>query len=362
VTTARNGRPGDQGGLTVAITGAAGYVAGRLIRNLLADDRVVRVLGFDLRDPQIEAAKFVCDPVDVRNPELRRRLEGVDVLVHLAFIMDPIQDETLMRDVNVNGSHNVFEAAAAAGVRKIVYTSSAAVYGAHPDNEVPLVEESPLRANLDFSYPAHKLEVEYMVQDFRDQHPEVVFTVFRPATVFGANADNAWSHLMEMPFLPVAEGHRPPMQFVHEDDVADALVFAVHRDLDGAYNVAPDGWMEGDEVLAAVGRRRLHLSEPKLYRLADRLWRLGLAEAPPGMVHYVTYPWVVSSAKLAGEGFSATRSNSEALGETVETARGKVRIGRKRYEKARLARGAAGVGAAAALGVLAARKRSPERV
>jgi nucleoside-diphosphate-sugar epimerase len=361
VTTLESGA-GERGGLTVAITGAAGYVAGRLIRALLADERVDRVLGFDVRDPQIEATRFVFDPVDVRNPELRRRLDGVDVLVHLAFIMDPIQDEALMRDVNVNGSHNALEAAAAAGVRKIVYTSSATVYGAHPDNEVPLTEESPLRANLDFSYPAHKLEIEYLVRDFRERHPEIAFTLFRPAIVFGAHVDNAWSHVMEMPLLPLAEGHHPPMQFVHEDDVADALAFAVHRDLDGAYNVAPDGWMEGDEVLAMVGRRRLDLPEPKLYRLADRLWRLGLAEAPAGIVHYLTYPWVVSPAKLAAEGFSAVRSNSEALGETVETVRGKVRIGRKRYEKAHLARGAAGLGAAAALGVLAARKRSSERI
>lgn len=362
MTTEIEGLSAGDGGITVAVTGAAGYIAGRLIRTLLADDRVDRVLGFDVREPHVEAGRFVFDQVDVRNPELRRRLDGVDVLVHLAFIMDPIQDETFMRDVNVNGSHNVFESAAAAGVRKIVYTSSATVYGAHPDNPIPLTEESPLRANLDFSYPAHKLEVEYLVGDFREQHPEVVFTLFRPAIVFGANVDNAWSHVMEMPFLPLAEGHDPPMQFVHEDDVADALAFAVDRDLDGAFNLAPDGWLPGDEVLAMVGRRRVDLPEPRLYRLADRLWRLGLAEAPAGLVHYVTYPWVVSPAKLAAKGFSAARSNSDALGETVETVRGKVRIGRKRYEKAHLARGAAGLAAAAALGVLTVKRRSPERI
>jgi nucleoside-diphosphate-sugar epimerase len=351
-----------QDGLTIAITGAAGYVAGRLIRTLIADDRVDRVLGFDVIEPDIQAQKFVFDQIDVRNKELCRRFEGVDVVVHLAFIMDPIQDETLMRDVNVNGSHNVFEAAAAAAVRKIVYTSSATVYGAHADNPVPLTEESPLRANLDFSYPAHKLEVEYLVRDFREQHPDIVFTLFRPAIVFGANVDNAWSHIMEMPVLPLAAGHRPPMQFVHEEDVADALAFAVHKDLDGAYNLAPDGWMESEEVLAMVGRRPIDLPEPTLYRLADRMWRLGLAEAPAGIVHYITYPWVVSAAKLAAGGFSARRSNPEALGETVEQVGGTVRIGRKRYEKARLARGAAGFGAAAALGMFALKKRSTARV
>ena len=348
-------------GLTVAVTGAAGYVAGRLIRTLIADDRIERVLGFDVRRPDIEAQKFVFDEVDVRNIQLKRRFEGVDVVIHLAFIMDPIHDEAMMRDVNVNGSHNVFEAAAGAGVRKIVYTSSATVYGAHRDNDVPLTEDSPLRANLDFSYPAHKLEVEYLVRDFRENHPDVVFTLFRPAIVFGANVDNAWSHVMEMPVLPLPEGHHPPMQFIHEDDVADALAFAVFEDLNGPYNLAPDGWMENDEIMAMVGRRRVDVPEPKLYRLTDRLWRLGLAEAPAGIVHYIAHPWVVTGAKLAAEGFAPRRSNTEALGETVERSRGKVRIGRKRYQRSTLTRGAAGLGAAAALGIVAARRRSPER-
>lgn len=354
-------KQGPDGRSTVAITGASGYVAGRLIRNLLADDRVDRVLGFDLGRPDISADGFVFDEVDVRNIQLKRRLEGVDVLIHLAFVMDPIQDEATMRDINVNGSHNVFDAAAAAGVKKIVYTSSATVYGAHRDNDVPLTEESPLRANLDFSYPAHKLEVEYLIKDFREQHSDIVFTVFRPAIIFGANVDNAWSHVMEMPVLPLAQGLRPPMQFVHEEDVADALAFAVFKDLDGAYNLAPDGWLEHDEILEMVGRRRLDLPEPKLYRLAERLWRLGLAEAPAGIVHYIAHPWVVSPEKLAGEGFSARRSNREALGETVERVRTKVRIGRKRYERSTLTKGAAGLGAVAALGLLAAKRRSPQR-
>ena len=93
--------------------------------------------------PEILSERFVFDEVDVRTPSLEARLGGVDVLVHLAFIMDPIADENEMRDVNVNGTQNVLRAAGKAGVRKIIYTSSATVYGAHPDNPIPLTEEAP---------------------------------------------------------------------------------------------------------------------------------------------------------------------------------------------------------------------------
>src|SRR5687768_12157131 len=127
-----------KGSPTVAVTGAAGYLAGRLIDELCDDDSIGKVLGFDVRVPDRSHPKLVFDSVDVRDPALEARLKGVDVLVHLAFVMDPIQDESFMRDVNVNGSQNVFRCAGRAGVEKIVYTSSAVAYGAHPDNDVPL--------------------------------------------------------------------------------------------------------------------------------------------------------------------------------------------------------------------------------
>ncbi len=286
----------------------------------------------------------------MRNSALEHRFEGVDAVLHLAFIMDPIKDESLMRDVNVNGSQNVFKCAGAAGVRKIVYVSSATVYGAHPDNDVPLTEQSPLRANLDFSYPAHKLEVEYIAKELRESLPEVTFTILRPAIVYGPHVDNAWSHFLESPLILGVKGYDPPFQFVHEDDVARALAFAVWHDLDGAYNVAPRGWLEADEALSIIGRPRRDLKEPTAFAVMDRLWSMGLAEAPAGMLHYVMHPWVVSAEKLAKAGFLCHWSNAATLTEALEHIRGYVRLGRTRVRRSDVLRGAAtGAGVAAAV-------------
>lgn len=349
-------------GRTVAVTGAAGFIAGRLIRQLCTDEAVDRVLGFDVRPPEFNHEKFVFDEVDVRNPALEARLSGVDTVVHLAFVMDPIRDETEMRDINVNGSQNVFRCAGAAGVKHIVYTSSATAYGAHPDNDVPLTESSPLRANLDFSYPAHKLEVEYVVKEFRDEYPEVKVTVFRPVIVFGPHVDNAWSHFIELPVLIGVRGYRPPYQFVHEDDVCRALAFAVDNELDGAFNVAPEGWLSWDEASQIIGRRSAELAEPAAFTLADRLWSMGLSEAPAGMLHYVMHPWVVSVDKLKDAGFVCERSSGDTLREVVERSREYLRIGTSRFKKGDLARGAAAgaglLGAAIGLAVLR-RRRAP---
>jgi UDP-glucose 4-epimerase len=333
----------------LGVTGASGYIAGKLIQLLCAEEWVDRVLGFDVVEPDFSHPKFVFDHVDVRNPALESRLKGTEAVVHLAFIMEPIKDEGQMRDVNVNGSQNVFRSAARAGVKRIVYASSATVYGAHPDNEVPLTEESPLRANLDFSYSAHKLEVEYVIREFRDEFPDVAVAVFRPAIVYGPHVDNAWSHVLEMPVVWSVKGFRPPFQFVHEDDVAAALLFAVENELDGPYNLAPNDWMSSDDILAVVGRKRLDLPEPAAFSLAERLWSMNMSEAPAGMLHYVMYPWVVSPEKLQSAGFKCVFSTSDALNATVAHTKGLVRVGKARVRTSDLRKGA--VAAAGVLGV-----------
>ena len=63
---------------TIAITGVSGYIGGRLIEHLQADDRVERILGFDLRPPAVETSKLVFDEIDIRSPALATRLTGVD--------------------------------------------------------------------------------------------------------------------------------------------------------------------------------------------------------------------------------------------------------------------------------------------
>lgn len=343
---------------TVAVTGVAGYIARRLLERLAADDGVGRILGFDIRDPGFEHPKFVFDHVDVRDPSLESRLKDVDVLVHLAFIMDPIRDEVLMRDVNVNGSQNVFKCAGRAGVRKVVYTSTAIVYGAHPDNPVPLTEESPLRANLDFSYPAHKLEVEYIVREVTEEFPKMAFTIFRPAIVFGPHVDNAWSHALEMPVLFSVQGHRAPLQFIHEDDVADALHLAVTGDLEGVFNLAAEGWLEPEEMHSIIGRRRFELPEPVAFAVVDRMWTMGLSESPAGALHYVMHPWVLATEKLAAAGFRAKHTNLDIFTDAVERSAGHVRIGERRVKRGDITKAAvAGLGIVGALVTLRTAKK-----
>ncbi|HJR18422.1 MAG TPA: SDR family oxidoreductase [Actinomycetota bacterium] len=346
----------------VAVTGVSGYLGRRLLRALDDDPMVERVVGLDVAEPHAGSPKLEFHQIDVRDARLVKILPGVDVVVHLAFQFEPIRDAALTRAINVDGTRNVLEGAGATGVRKLIHVSSATVYGAHPDNDFPLTESSPLRANPDFAYAWHKLEAERMIEAFQEDHPEVVVTVLRPAIVFGPNVQNFISRMLEAPRVTTVKGYEPPLQLVHEEDVASAIHFAIERDMPGAFNVSADGWMTSDEVLAIAGKKRVELPEAVAFALAERLWKVGVAEAPPGELHFVMHPWVVDNAKLKAAGWTPGHGNQETLTEAIEAHRPWIAVGRARMRKDDLAKSAAAMlGVVGALGLVRrSRKRSKE--
>ena len=348
--------------MRVAVTGAAGYIGRRLVAELVSRD--VDVVAIDLTAPTeaLLAPRTTFRQVDVRDDRFVEVLDGVDVVVHLAFVFNPSRDEAHMRDANVEGTRNLFEAAAKAGCRKIVYTSAATVYGARPDNDFPLTEASPLRANIDFNYAEHKLDIERWLATWVEQHPSIAVTILRPATVVGAGLENFITRQLEMPRLPTVRGYRPPWQVAHVDDVVAALTLTVERDLPGPYNVACEGWLSFEEVRRLTRMAPLELPEQVAFSLTDRLWQLGVGEAPPGQLHYLMHPTVMSVDKLVAAGWTPRHSNRDALMEVVAEHRSYVNLG-----VTRVRRRAIGVAAAAAGGLVSAsavrrirrRRRSP---
>lgn len=336
--------------VTVAITGVGGLLGRRLVGRLDDVPAVERTVGLDVAAPAgLASPKLEFHQADVRDPKLGRLLQGVDVLVHLAYQMDPIVDEDTMWAINVDGTRNTLSAAAEAGVGKIVYPSSVVAYGAHPDNDFPLTEDSPIRANPDFNYSHHKGEVERWLHPWAQRHPELTVTVLRLGMVAGPGIDNAWTRLLfEQPRFTTIRGHRPPLQLAHLEDVLDAFELAVDRDLPGAYNVASEGWLSFDEFLAVSGQHLVEVPEELAFSAVDQLWRLGQFPGPPGMTHFVMYPWVMSVDRLVQEGWRPRHTNRDALAELAREHRGYVVLGNTRVRKRRL-----GIGAGVAAGTVA---------
>ncbi|HEX9505061.1 MAG TPA: NAD-dependent epimerase/dehydratase family protein, partial [Acidimicrobiia bacterium] len=156
---------------SVAVTGASGLVGGHLLTVLAEHPDVDRIVGLDVREPQRRPRAVEFHHVDIAGTELKPLLEGVDIVVHLAGVVDPVPDETLMARVNVGGTRRVLDAAASVGVRRVVRISSATVYGAWPNNPLPLTEQAPLRPNPHFSPAVQGAEVERLLAQWREEHP-----------------------------------------------------------------------------------------------------------------------------------------------------------------------------------------------
>jgi len=297
---------------SVAITGVSGFLGRRLVPRLegIAD----RIVGLDVRELGPRGSKVVFHRVDVASADLKPLLEGIDVLIHLATIPDPIPDETLMEHVNIEGTRQLLDAAASVGVRKFVRVSSANVYGAWPNNAVPLTEEAPLRPNPGFAPAIHAAEVERLLAEWNEDHPSVTVTTLRAATVVGRDIDHLGARLLAGHPPIRIRGAAPPVQFVHVDDVVAALVLVVRTDAPGVFNVAADGWLSAEDALALMPKRvAVSLPAQLAQRALHATWSTGFGDVPPSILPYLEHPWVVANDRLKQLGWAPSHSNEEAL-------------------------------------------------
>ncbi len=294
----------DESPLRIAVTGASGYIAGRLIRKLQGSERVAGILATDIRPPSVQFSrkvKFMYWDVTVPRPDLFAD-HRIDTVVHLAFILNPARRKTHARRVNVAGTDNVLESCKEAGVRHVTYLSSSSVYGAHPDNPPFLTENDPIRPVKGFQYSEDKAAVESRLLEFAERSPEATVTILRVCPVMGPNADNFIAKAFRKPFLPAIGADDPSMQFIHEDDLTRALEQCMKYRPRGIYNVAGDGAIPWSEMVAAMNRPILRLPAPVWYSLTSAAWHLRLQNDSPACgLDFIRYRWRASSQKLKSE-------------------------------------------------------------
>lgn len=284
--------------MRVGVTGCSGYLGSRLLRLLDADPEVEAIVGVDIRTPEVQLPGLEFRLMDVRRPELGRLLadEAVDVLVHLAFIVDPIHDELRMHDINVRGTMNVCEAAEEAGVRQLVIASSATAFGAFPDNPPQLAEDAPTRPHPTFAYAAHKHALEVVGRAFAARNPKVSVAYVRPCIVYGAHVDNYLSRfLLDLPVVLDVDGANVALQFVDEDDVARVFHRVVQTGTSGCFHAVGAGTVTVREIGQMAGKRVLRLPRWLVRPIIGALWFLRMPgiEGPSGMVDFLRYRWVL---------------------------------------------------------------------
>lgn len=287
--------------MNILITGAAGYLGGRLVEYLCEQDWVYRVVGIDINEPRQSHPKYVFDCRDIRESmdDIFDR-EKIDAVVHAAYILPPIHNKRLMEDINKGGTKNILSAVSRAGVKHILYTSSTTAYGFHPDNDVPLTEESPLRGNDDFTYAKNKKEIEKIFQAFIAEHPEITVTILRPCFVVGPGFANPLANQLKKKIVMLPANARP-FQFVHEDDVIEVIGMMLKKRIGEVYNVAGEGTLTFAEMTRKLGNFRLPIPWSILYPLNHLAWTLRLhfiTEFPSPAMRMLVTSWIASSDKL----------------------------------------------------------------
>ena len=265
----------------------------------LADDRAVKeIVALDLRPPLVVSGKLRAFCTDVRDPGIVAHLRGCDALIHLTFLVAKRGARQLQDDVNVRGSANVFRAALAGGIRRIVYASSVAAYGVVPGLPAPVVEETPRIRQPDFWYACAKFDVEADLDALERQHPDLSAARMRPAILIGRRMDHWLGAAMRRGLFPDAGA--PPL--VWDDDVADAFLLALKSGARGAFNLAADEPVPARDLARAAGMRLLRLPRGPV-RAIDRLitgLRI-LPPADPGWLAARGFKLVYSSEKAKGE-------------------------------------------------------------
>lgn len=303
------------------VTGAGSALGRRVVSAALEEPGVERVVAVGQvpgdhpagRRRGGEEVELVAAPFALDDSRLAALTKGATRLVHLGARSGLDLDGTGGAEVDLLGTRALLATLAQGGaVRSVVLLSSALVYGARDTNPVPLTEDAPVRPNPSIPAAVDRAQLEGMVVAWAGERSATCALV-RPSVVVGPD-NGRW--LARSPWSTSGlqtTGGGAPVQFLHVDDLATAVVAVAGQGFDGPVNVAPDGWLTADQVKALKGpAARLRVRRDLAVRLARWGARFGLVPGDPTTIIAASAPWVVANDCLRGLGWAPTFTNEEA--------------------------------------------------
>lgn len=255
----------------ILVTGATGAVGPRVVAALMESGCGIRTLALDSPPADLWPEGVDALTGDVTDPDaVQAAMRGVEAVVHLAALLHIVDPPPALRSeyerINVGGTATVVEAARRAGVGRLVFFSTIAVYG-DSAGEI-LTEDSPPRP--DSFYAQTKLAAERIVLAAKRSDGRPLGAVLRLGAVYGARIKGNYRRLLlalaRGRFLPIGPGTNR-RTLVYDWDVAQAALLAVrHPDAAGGiFNVTDGGFHTMNDIIetlcGAIGRR------PPLLRL-----------------------------------------------------------------------------------------------
>jgi UDP-glucose 4-epimerase len=324
--------------MRVLVTGATGNMGSSLLTQLRDRPEVTEVVGLARRPPRVAAGdqagadRWIA--ADLVTDGLAPVLDGVDTVVHLAWAIQPSRRPSELWDTNVVGTRRLLAGAAQAGVRCVVHASSVGAYAPQArgeDGRPPrrVAETWPTDGIATSSYSVAKAYVERCLDAFEEAHPPVRVVRLRPAITAKAEAATRVRRLFlgalvprrllrpgRLPIVPDIPG--AGFQAVHTDDVADAFVQAVTRDVRGAFNIAADPWLSFRDIADLAGARTVRVPSAAARPLVTATWHTRLHPLEPGWVDLAcTAPALDAGRAHAELGWSPRYDSREVVREAL---------------------------------------------
>ena len=315
--------------MRIVVVGATGNVGSQLLPQLLSTPEITSVVGLARRLPAAPDPRVEWHAVDIAEDDLHPLVRGADVVVHLAWLLQPSHSPDEMRRVNVHGSRRVFDALLAEGVPALVHASSIGAYAPGP-NQPPVDESHPHTGISTSVYSRHKAEVEAMLDALERDQPERRVVRLRPGIVLQAQAASELARYFLGPFVPQSLVRRAllpalpavpglAVQALHAEDMARAYVLAITKPVTGAFNVAAEPVLDPPTLARLLGATTFPLPRNVLRAVVDLTWRLHLQPTDPGWVDIGTLGPLMDTTRARRDlGWIPRRSAGDALVETLD--------------------------------------------
>lgn len=305
----------------ILITGISGGLAQNAARRLL--DAGHQVVGVDYRTTapldgplgRIELHRANYNKTAIEDLFRRHAFERV---LHLGRVGNLKESLGKRFDLNVVGSQKIMNLCAQHGVKRLVVLSTFHIYGADPANHTPICEDDPLRAGTQFPQIADAIQLDNMASRWVYQSDGCRVVVLRPTNVVGPSIHNAMSGFLRAQVVPHLLGFNPMTQFVHEDDLAAAIVLASDRDQRGIFNVAGAGAVPWRTALRIAGAHTFPLPSPAVSLFLKTVPN----QLPAYLVNFFKYPCVITDAAFrAAYGWRPEVSLEQTIWSTVAQVR-----------------------------------------
>lgn len=304
----------------VLITGVASGQGQLVARKLLRRPLRYHVVGVDRSAWEGRPRGVSMAIADLRKRKFEDiiRRERPDAIVHLASVRHFKSHPALRHEVNVNGTRRVLDFALSHGVKHVIIWSSSYVYGALPENPYYMDESFPLNSSRTYPEMRDLAEMDMLATAYLWRSPDIAITVLRPVNVLGYHVRSAIGRYLRNQRVPTVMGFNPMMQFIHEDDLAEAIVLAIESRTRGVFNVVGPGAVPLHVAIREIGSTPMPLPELAVRPVIQRLFRWGLYPFPPRAIDFAKYQCTLDGTRFReATGFTPRFS----LGETFAAVR-----------------------------------------